>query len=381
MGPPARSAPRQRWSCRRHRAPTTGDSSVGLEAVPVLRAPRRRRCTASAGSRPRTASRPPTGSAPSARSISRWPPRSSPRSSRSIVAGGDLPSRVVEAERVDGRLERRVALECDRRTRPSALRDRAAGAPRIGVRHAQQQLLNRSTRSGRRRGPAVMLQWSNGAVWARTRVDRPAACPHGRTAGGCRRSCTPRRPRRRAARARPSRSPPMWSPCSPTPTSNRRTVKSTGVQARPAAGGRAAAASPAASRPRRRPTLLPRRSASDRIGESPRTTITDVRSRSVSRIADARTDRRRARPAGARAPRPAASSRRRAMRPVEQIVDLAFVVRVQHVVEGEALRAGTTRGTRPDRDDLRVVGDRAEQQAVTARRRRRAAAGQASRGR
>src|ERR1051326_4940042 len=61
------------------------------------------------GSRPVTLRVAPIGIARRARSTSRWPPRSSPRSSRSIVACGDIAFGVVEVEGVDGVLEGLVA--------------------------------------------------------------------------------------------------------------------------------------------------------------------------------------------------------------------------------------------------------------------------------
>ena len=91
----------------------------------------------------------------------------------------------------------------------------------------------------------------------------------------------------------------------------------------------------------------PRRSATDAIGESARTTTTDVRSRSVSRIAMAAIgDAARlgqtsgAHPRERRVPGDVDAA-------VEQVLDLALVVRVEDVVEGQVLFARTSRGSRP----------------------------------
>ena len=176
---------------------------------------------------------------------------------------------------------------------------------------------------------------------------RRRACPRGRTAGGCRRSCRRRRPSPATSARAASRSPPTWSPCWPTPTSKRRTVATSGPAQR-RAGEPAGSASPAASRPRRRRPCRPADRPTTRSAASARTTTTEVRSRSVSRIASAvdRDAARRGQPL-ARAARPAASSRRRRSGPATQVLDLALVVRVEHVVEGQAVLAEPRAEARP----------------------------------
>src|SRR5580704_1022208 len=108
-----------RWPCSRHQAA---------------------RCTRSAGWLPVTVSRPPGGSAASARSTSRCPPPSRPRPSRSVVARTDGALSVVEAGLVDGALELRVALQARRQPlfEPFQVQQRAQVV--VAVVHAEQQL-------------------------------------------------------------------------------------------------------------------------------------------------------------------------------------------------------------------------------------------------
>ena len=136
----------------------------------------------------------------------------------------------------------------------------------------------------------------------------------------------------------------------------------TGNEARPTAAATAAAGWPAASPPRRSPRPARPGRPSEVTGESARTTTTDRRSQSVSRIVTGVSEHaaRRGEPPGAdpgerRVPGDVDP-------PVDQVRHLPLVVRVQDVIEVEA--AGTAQpGAEPvpDRDDLRVVGDRAEQ--------------------
>ena len=105
---------------------------------------------------------------------------------------------------------------------------------------------------------------------------------------------------------------------------------------------------------------LPRRSAIAWIGAPSRTTTSEVRSRSVSRMAIASALRaRRARGAVGLDPR-----ERRVPRDVEMAaevgLDLGFVVSVEDEVEGQVVREEPALEALPDRDDLRIVGDGAE---------------------
>ena len=126
-----------------------------------------------------------------------------------------------------------------------------------------------------------------------------------------------------------------------------------------------------ASRPRPSRRVRPACSADATVGLSARTTTTDVRSRSVSRIVSA-CDRSPAAPAEAHrcAPRRAASSTPRRCGPADEVLDLALVVRVQDVVEVEVLLREPAPEAVPDRDDLRVVRDRAHHQRRRRRHRR-----------
>src|SRR5580704_10554945 len=128
-----------RWPCSRHQAA---------------------RWTRSAGWLPVTVSRPPGGSAASARSTSRCPPSSRPRPSRSVVARTDGALGVVEAGLVDGALELRVALQARRQPlfEPFQVQQRAQVL--VAVVHAEQQLakaLGQRVVGGRPRGHRAMV--------------------------------------------------------------------------------------------------------------------------------------------------------------------------------------------------------------------------------
>src|SRR5579859_96212 len=94
----------------------------------------------SAGSRPRTVRQPPTGRSRSARSISRCAPRSSPRSSRSIVMRGNTAPRVVKTGCIDGPLERAVARDPAVAPRFETFEVEQGPNGGVGVRHPQQQV-------------------------------------------------------------------------------------------------------------------------------------------------------------------------------------------------------------------------------------------------
>ena len=162
-----------------------------------------------------------------------------------------------------------------------------------------------------------------------------------------------------------SRSPPMWSPCSPTPMSKRRTcdVGARGAGPRRAAAT-AAAAWPAASRRRRcrRSARAGRRATGRASRRAPTTTDVQVA------VGVAHRDRRQGDAARRRQPPGADPGERRVPRHVDaarhEVLDLALVVRVQDVVEVQPARPAQPGAEPvPDRDDLGVVGDRAEHQA------------------
>ena len=161
-----------------------------------------------------------------------------------------------------------------------------------------------------------------------------------------------------------SRSPPTWSPCRPTPTSKRRTSKSAPgsrparreVREREQRGLRRV--DRADGRPPGRAGRRP-----SRCRPSARATTSDVRSRSVSRIATAATSMPAAPPS--RRARTHASGEFHAawIRPATQVLDLPLVVGVEDVVEVEVLLAEPAPEPVPDRHDLRVVRDRAHHEA------------------
>ena len=154
-------------------------------------------------------------------------PRSSPRSVKvdSRRLGHRLRRRRSRSRRPPGR----ARSYCS--TRPATHSLRPSRSRRVRTCGSAYDMASssdpkRSTASGGAALVTVMLQWSNGAVWARIRVAPVGSVP----------SCAKIRvlasimhaastsPATRARAA--SRSPPTWSPCSPTPTSKRRTVKS-----------------------------------------------------------------------------------------------------------------------------------------------------------
>ena len=135
---------------------------------------------------------------------------------------------------------------------------------------------------------AVIVQWSYSGVCASTRTDPAGSVPsrpNSRRFESIMHAASTRSARSAANSARAaSRSPPMWSPCSPTPMSKRRTATSA-AGSRPAArssdsGSKVACGESTAPVA----TMRPASSLTDRTGESARTTITERRSQSVSRM-------------------------------------------------------------------------------------------------
>ena len=179
--------------------------------------------------------------------------------------------------------------------------------------------------------------------------------------------------RRRANSARAaSRSPPMWSPCCPTPTSKRRTATSRRPASRPAARSSDSGSSVACGESTAPVADGPPAQVGERAGrgESARTTITERRSQSVSRIVTgvSVTPRAAAEPPGAdpgerRVPGDVDAARRPGPRPGARSSSTAR--------SRSPGRRPAQPGAEPvpDRDDLGVVGDRAEQQRSSLMRR------------
>src|SRR5882724_5682619 len=143
--PPARVAPCQRASSARPRtrvnsSPWPGPVSSIVTVWPWARA-QAGRWTRRWGSRPLTPSGAPGVRPARARSTRTWPPRSKPRSSRSIVGpSGDRPLPVVEAEVVDRRLQSGVAARSRVLPLLEALELEEAADLGIAVVHGQEEV-------------------------------------------------------------------------------------------------------------------------------------------------------------------------------------------------------------------------------------------------
>ena len=225
----------------------------------------------------------------------------------------------------------------------------------------------RSTRSG-----GAVVDDGHVAVVVRRRLrQHPGAAGRqralvGRTADGWRRSCRPRRPRRRPApgRRRARRR------CGRRAGRRRRR---SGATATSTPAGRSAQVGQRDQRRLRRVDRAGGHRPPGEVARRVRTGCRRARPRPRSGPGRCRASRRRApsrrgrRPAVGRGPRPGASSRPTSMRPGDEVLHLALVVGVEDVVEVAARGRGTSaRKPVPDRDDLGVVGHRAEQRAVGA---------------
>ena len=199
-----------------------------------------------------------------------WAPPSNPSApsvdggraavTRSRPAGGIDAVGSVEAEPVDGALELVVARGAARPPLPQALELEQRPHGRVVERHRQQQLDEAldGRRRRRRRAPSSCSGRTApcGSAPAPTPASMSALLGERQLVAVDHAGRVDRRRRRSALTA--SRSPPTWSPCLPTITSKRRTSNDDArVEPERRRGGRAAAAWPAASRPRRSPHVRP----------------------------------------------------------------------------------------------------------------------------